>query len=111
MADSLPWPVARPLAIVLFIAVMALGWELVSLPFVFYRSFLLERKYGLSSEPLSTWAGDHLKALGLGLLLTIAAGLAVYGAIRVSGDLWWAVAGGAVRRRRRSCCRGSRRCC
>ena len=37
----------------LFIAVIALGWELVSLPFVFYRSFLLERKYGLSSEPLS----------------------------------------------------------
>jgi STE24 endopeptidase len=64
----------------------------VSLPFVFYRSFLLERKFALSSEPLSTWVADHLKALALGLLLTSAAGLAVYGAIRLSGDFWWALA-------------------
>jgi Zn-dependent protease with chaperone function len=91
---SLSWPIARPLSLAVFITVLALGWELVSLPFVFYRSFLLERKYGLSSEPLSTWVGDHLKALGLGLLLTIAAGLSVYGAIRVSGNFWWALSAG-----------------
>ena len=90
-ADVLPWLLGRPMSIVLFVAVIALGWELVSLPFVFYRSFLLERKYGLSSEPFSTWAGDHLKALGLGLLFTIGAGLAVYAAIAVSGELWWAL--------------------
>ena len=46
---------------------MALGWELVSFPFVFYRNFLLERKYGLSSRAARTWLGDHLQALGLGL--------------------------------------------
>jgi STE24 endopeptidase len=91
IGNVLPWVLGRPLAVVFFIAVMALGWELVSLPFVFYRSFVLERKYGLSSEPLSTWLTDHLKALGLGLLLTIAAGLAVHAAIRVAGDRWWAV--------------------
>jgi STE24 endopeptidase len=89
--DSLPSILGRPLSIVLFIAFVALGWELVSLPFVFYRSFLLERKYGLSSEPLSAWATDHVKALGLGLLLTIAAGLTAYGAIHLTRDLWWAV--------------------
>jgi STE24 endopeptidase len=89
-ADVLPWLIARPLSVVLFIGVMAIGWELVSLPFVFYRTFLLERKYGLSREPLSAWAADHLKALGLGLLLTIAAGLAVYATIHTARDLWWA---------------------
>jgi STE24 endopeptidase len=89
---AIPSPLGRPLAIVFFIALMALGWELVSLPFVIYRSFLLERKYGLSSEPLSTWVGDHLKALGVGLLLTIGAGLAVYGAIGIAGGFWWALA-------------------
>ena len=92
--SPLPWVAGRPLSLVLFIVVLALGWELVSLPFVFYRSFLLERKYALSSEALSAWVGDHLRALALGLLLTSAAGLAVYGAIRVSGDLWWALATG-----------------
>jgi len=91
-ADLLPWVMARPLSVVLFIAVTALGWELASLPFVFYRTFLLERKYGLSREPLSAWARDHLKAFGLGLLLAMAAGLAVYAAIHAVRDLWWAVA-------------------
>ena len=91
LAGHLPWPAAPPIAIVLFVAVLALGWELASLPFVLYRSFLLERKYGLSSEPFATWAGDHLKGLGLGLLLSLGAGLAVFGAIHVAGRSWWLV--------------------
>jgi STE24 endopeptidase len=84
----------RVSGIVLFILALALGCELASLPFVFYRAFLLERKYGLSSEPLSTWLGDHVKGLGLGLVLTTAAGLAVVIAIALSGDSWWIVAAG-----------------
>ncbi len=92
--QSLPWILRRPLAVVLFIGILALGWELVSLPFVFYRAFLLERKYGLSSEHLSTWLQDHLKALALGLALALAAGLAVFAAIGVAGDAWWIVAAG-----------------
>lgn len=80
--------------IVIVIAVIALGWEIVSLPLVFYRAFVLERKYGLSSESLATWLEDHMKALGLGLALTTVAGLAVFAAIAVAGDAWWIVAGG-----------------
>ncbi len=80
--------------IVVFILVVALGCEIASLPFVFYRAFLLERKYGLSSEPLSLWLRDHLKALGLGLALTTVAGLAVFGAIALAGHAWWIVAAG-----------------
>jgi STE24 endopeptidase len=78
----------------LFILALALGCEIVSLPFVFYRAFLLERKYGLSSEPLSTWLLDHVKALGLGLVLTILAGVAVFAALGIAGDAWWLVAAG-----------------
>jgi STE24 endopeptidase len=75
-----------------FIGLLALGCEIASLPFVFYRAFLLERKYGLSSEPMSTWLRDHVKALGLGLALTAGAGLAVLAAIGIAGDAWWIVA-------------------
>ena len=82
---------ARPPSLI-FTAVVALGSEIVSLPFVFHRNFLLERKYGLSSESLATWIGDHLKALALGLTMTLAAALAVYGAIAVAPAWWWAIA-------------------
>jgi STE24 endopeptidase len=81
-------------AIVVVVCVIALGWEIVSFPFAFYRAFLLERKYGLSSEPLGTWVQDHMKALALGFALTAAGGLAVFGAIALAGQLWWMVASG-----------------
>jgi len=88
---ALPRIAGRPLGVAIFMAAVASGWELISLPFEFCRSFLLDRKYGLSSEPLTTWLGDQLKALAIGLLLTIGAGLAVYGAIHVAGAFWWAL--------------------
>src|SRR5436190_15025776 len=84
----------RVAGVLLFILALALGCELVSLPFVFYRAFLLERKYGLSSEALSTWLGDHVKALGLGLALTTLAGVAVFAALGIAGNSWWLVASG-----------------
>ena len=93
-AGALPSPLDRALSIVVFIGVLAIGWEIVSFPFVIYRSFYLDRKYGLSSEPAATWLNDHCKALGLGLALTIVSGIAVYGSMAIAGRYWWLVAGG-----------------
>lgn len=90
----LPSPLDRILSIGVFITVAAIGWEIVSFPFVFYRTFYLDRKYGLSSEAAPTWLNDHCKALGLGLALTIVAGIAVYGTMAIAGGFWWLVAGG-----------------
>jgi len=84
------WGSTLPLP--LFVAVIALGWELLSFPFTFYRSFLLDRKYGLSSESTRTWFADHAKALGLGLVVFELAGLAVHASMRLAGGAWWAVA-------------------
>jgi len=90
----LPWPLGRALAAIVFAIVVAAGWELVSLPFVFYKTFLLDRKYALSSEPLVTWLGDHLKAFGLGLALTSVSAAALSAAIRIAPALWWAIGTG-----------------
>ena len=76
----------------MFVLVLALGWELVTLPFVVYRSFLLDRKYGLSSEPFKTWLTDHLKALSLGVAMSELAALVVYGSMRFAGNAWWLMA-------------------
>ncbi len=73
----------------LFTAILVFGWELLSLPLAFYSSFLLDRQYGLSSESLTTWTADHLKAFGVGFVMTVGAAVAVYGSIRVLPDVWW----------------------
>lgn len=72
-------------------AVLAAAWEIVSFPLSFYSSFFLDRKYGLSSESFGTWLADHLKALGIGLVLTIGAAVAVYGSMSVWPVRWWLV--------------------
>jgi STE24 endopeptidase len=92
LSRGLFWPLRPALAIALVAGALALGWEALSFPFVFYRSFLLDRKYGLSSEPAATWFADHGKALLLGLTFTIGAAIAVYAAIDVSPGRWWLIA-------------------
>ena len=93
-AAPLFWPLRPVVAIALYTGVVALAWEALSFPFAFYRSFLLDRKYGLSSEPLATWLGDHVKALALGLLLTLGCAVAVFATIRLSPQWWWLIATG-----------------
>jgi STE24 endopeptidase len=88
-SGGLAWPLRPALAVALVSGALGLGWEVLSFPLVFYRGFLLDRKYGLSSEPVRMWLADHLKALGLGLTLTLGAALAVYGAIHLAPDRWW----------------------
>ncbi len=87
-------PFARAGAIVLFVALLAIGYEAVTLPFTLFGSFLLERRYGLSSEPLSRWASDHVKALVVGFMLTTGAALVVSSTIAMAGRLWWVSAAG-----------------
>lgn len=84
------WGATLPLAAL--VAVITLGWELVTFPLTFYRSFHLDRKYGLSSEPARRWFADHGKALALSLALSELAALAVYGSVRVAGSAWWLAA-------------------
>jgi STE24 endopeptidase len=92
VSARLVWPLRPLLAIALFAGVLAIGWEVLSFPFVFYRTFLLDRKYALSSEPVTTWLADHAKALALGLAFTLGAAGAVYVAIWLSPARWWLIA-------------------
>lgn len=91
-AGSLP-PSWRPTAVVLvFAALLGALHESGALPIDFYRSFLLEHRYGLSTERLRHWLWDRLKAAVLGALLTVTAAALLYLAIRRWPGGWWAVA-------------------
>jgi STE24 endopeptidase len=92
LASGRFWPLRPVLAVAVYTGVLALGWELLSLPFTFYRTFLLDRKYGLSSESVGTWLADHGKALALGLGLTLASAVAVYATMWISPQRWWLIA-------------------
>ena len=81
------------LAIVYYVAFLLLLNEAGSLPLAFYSGFLLERRYGLSHEPLGRWLVDQVKSFAIGLVLSSIGAAIIYSLIRVSPDRWWLPAG------------------
>ena len=84
------WGARLPL--VAYVAVIALGLDAITFPVTFYRSFLLERRYGLTTVPFRVWLRDELKGLAIALLFFEAAALGVAGVMRFAGHWWWAAA-------------------
>jgi STE24 endopeptidase len=80
-------------AVLVFVLLLSLLNEIVSLPLGFYSGFLLERKYELSKETLGGWLADQAKAFGIGVLLAAVAAELVYAFIRLSPERWWLSAG------------------
>jgi STE24 endopeptidase len=83
-------PSPSPLTVGVFAMLLFLFVELTAAPLRFYRTFVLERRYGLSSVPLRTWASDQLKGLAISLILALAAAETVYFALARWPRWWWA---------------------
>jgi STE24 endopeptidase len=80
---------SSPLAVAVYVGILGALREAFALPLAFYHGFLLDRRYGLSSEPIGAWLRDHMKAVGLGLVFAIAGAEIVSGALLVSASWWW----------------------
>lgn len=92
-ATRLPDALAPWAVVAIYVLLAAALHELVALPIAFYRGFVLERRYELSREPARVWAGDHLKAIVVGLALGQAASGLLYGLMRSRPADWWMPAG------------------
>lgn len=82
-----------PSAIVLvYVVAIGLVHEAGEWPIAFYRGFLLERRYGLSTESLKRWVNDQLKGTALGGALSLGGFSALYLAMRHLPEWWWLAA-------------------
>ena len=84
------------LAVPIAVLGLMLAHEAVALPLAYLGGYRLERRYGLSHQPLAGWLGDHFKAAAIGFVLASAAALIVYGAMALWPTYWWALAGAAL---------------
>jgi Zn-dependent protease with chaperone function len=95
-AESLAagWPASGSVVVVLYVTAVVCLHEIGGFPLAFFSGFLLERRYGLSTERFGAWARDHAKAFGLGLVLSWAGAVLLYLCMRWQPARWWLVAGG-----------------
>ncbi len=61
----------------------------LEMPFAYYQGYLLEHRYGLSTQSLGHWLSDQVKGVLLGVVLGIAGTSVVFGALRNWPDDWW----------------------
>jgi STE24 endopeptidase len=81
------------LTVFLYVLMLSLVFDAATLPFSVFRGYVLERRYGLSTETLGHWLKDHAKAVLIGAVFAEAAAIFVYFALRNWPDVWWAIAG------------------
>jgi STE24 endopeptidase len=74
-----------------FLLVFILTLGLVASPFSFYAGYVVDHRFGLSTQSVKDWLTDELKGLGLELAIGVLAGLLLYYLI-LSTTLWWLVA-------------------
>lgn len=72
----------------LLLALMAVGGAL-SLPFSWYRTFVLEARFGFNRTTLAVWLLDMVKGLAVGLVLGVPLLLAVLWLKAHAGSAWW----------------------
>ena len=72
---------SRPGVVAIYVIILAVIQEAVAFPPGFYRDFILEHRYELSTAPVSTWLRDHAKAFALSTLFLLLAAETAYALI------------------------------
>ena len=81
------------LIVAFYVLILSLLFDAATLPFGLYRGFLLERRYGLSTETMGHWLKDHAKAVLVGVVFAELGAIFVYFTLRNWPGSWWAIAG------------------
>jgi STE24 endopeptidase len=76
-----------------FVVIFGAGHEAGAFLVAFYRGFLLEHRYGLSTERFWSWMADQAKAAVIGTVIALAGFALLYAGIRRWPHEWWAAAG------------------
>jgi STE24 endopeptidase len=70
----------------------AIALQILSLPFDFYSSFVLEHRYGLSKQSFLRWVWKEMKGYLLAAPLLLVLVLGLYAVLWFTGEWWWLVA-------------------
>jgi STE24 endopeptidase len=87
VAESLsnsPWAV-----VAIYVLLVGAIFKVFDLPLAFYSGYVLEHRFSLSRQSLTSWAGDQLKGLAVGIPLSVGAAEVIYLLLRAQPAQWW----------------------
>lgn len=87
-----PWPLVVGAYFVLY----TLSYTVWLLPLSFYQGYVVEQRFGLSTESAGSWLTDWLKGLAVSIVIGLPVVLVVYWLLRILPDWWWLAAGVVV---------------
>lgn len=80
----------------IFVSGLAFLYGLIELPFSYVRSFLVEKRYGLLTQDLRGWLGDHAKGAMLAAVLGLIVVSGLIAALHWTGRAWWIASAAAA---------------
>ena len=81
------------LVILLYLLFVGLAYDLFAVPLDFYGGFILEHKYGQSTQTFRAWLWDQVKGKLVGFAIGVPLIEAVYWLLRNYPRDWWLIAG------------------
>ncbi|MGD0581708.1 MAG: M48 family metallopeptidase [Bacteroidales bacterium] len=91
IADRLARGISGHIVIVslLFFGIIGLGSDLINIPFSWYDSFVIEKKFGFNTMTVRTFITDHIKSWFIALLIGIPVlGLITWFYYKIGHDFW-----------------------
>jgi len=82
---------SHPATVAIYVLVLVFLHDVITVPLAWYRDFVLEHRYGLSSQTLRAWSYDHLKAAGVSLVFALIGAELVYATLVTWPRAWWVV--------------------
>jgi len=72
-----------------FFATLAVAQSLFSLPFNYYKTFVIEQRYGFNTSTFRTWLTDISKAVAVGTIIGAILLASILLLIEYGGGIWW----------------------
>jgi STE24 endopeptidase len=79
------------ISLALYLAIFIILLQVVEAPLSFYSGFVVDHRFGLSTQTTKGWLLDEAKGLGVEVIFAVLAGTILYCLIQ-STALWWIVA-------------------
>lgn len=73
----------------LFLVLLYLAYEIISIPFNLYRIFKIETKYGFNIMTPGLWLSDFIKTVSISVIILSFVVPAALGLVLVSPGCWW----------------------